>query len=155
MESPAPPSGIAPGPSNPAVGPQETDYPSPLQIPELLTLIGGYMDQPTLLASQLVCREWRRRLEPLVWADMRIVQSGSCFRDPMNSKFIRQHASSVQRLTIRLDHIHYMNGRSLDKSFCLGTIVFPRLTSIDINLKFEVDSSNLSEVEHLTRTCFG
>jgi len=91
------------------------------------------MDQPTLLASQLVCREWHKTLQFLPWENLKLVQLGRYFKHPMDDDFIRQHAPSVQQLSIQVDprQYQYVNG-NLDESLCLRTVVFPKLTSLEI-----------------------
>ncbi|GJJ72299.1 hypothetical protein EMPS_04656 [Entomortierella parvispora] len=155
--SPALPSGGIPGALALTTVPQGYKNPSPLEISELLTRIVSLVDQTTLLACQVVCKEWRRTLEFLIWRDLKLVQLGNRFKQPMTDNCIRQHAPLVQRLSICVDPRYYQpSSGNLDNNLCLRTTDFPKLTSLEIGIQLGLLywSSQTEEMVYLTYKLF-
>ncbi|GJJ72298.1 hypothetical protein EMPS_04655 [Entomortierella parvispora] len=151
------PTGTALGTLVLPTGPQGYKNPSPLQTPELLARIGNFVDRSTLLACQVVCKEWHRTLEHLLWKDLKLVQLNNHFQEPMTDDCIRRHAPLVQRLSIRVDPLNYeLFFGNLDDNLCLRTIDFPQLTSLDIGIQKGKSylSSETIEMEYLTAELF-
>jgi len=95
-------------------------------------------------------------LEYLVSADLKLVQHIRRFKHPMTDDFVRQHASHVQRLSVQVDPWEYRNAHeNLDKSLCLRTVVFPKLTSLEIEIQRKsYRGSQTKETEYLTSSLF-
>src|SRR5690554_2270288 len=66
---------------------------TPLDLPELLILIGQYLSQREALVCVLVCRAWRIAFEPVLWSH---VETANCI--PIAD--MERHATEIRTLSL-------------------------------------------------------
>jgi len=145
--------------------------PNPITIPEILILIGEYLDSRTILLCLRVCKKWYRLLLPIVWFEVKMNRSGPTHGPFIldihkNSLLIRKLAFTAPTTNSAFlgdQQLHFCNLRELvlypmsskssyvDEALLVNFIKAHRATLQKINCWHVASQALLDALEECTR----